>query len=45
MFAAEIQKRRVEGMRSSNWQWQLDEVFVKVNGERRYRRRAVDHEG
>lgn len=29
----------------SNWQWHLDEVFVKINGERHYLWRAVDHEG
>ena len=29
----------------SNWEWHLDEVFVKVNGETRYLWRAVDHEG
>ncbi len=45
MFAAEIRKRRVEGMRSSRWRWYLDEVFVKINGERHYLSRAVDHEG
>ncbi len=45
MFAAEIRKRRVEGMRTSNWRWHLDEVFVKINGERHYLWRAVDHEG
>jgi putative transposase len=45
MFAAEIRKRRIEGMRSSNWRWHLDEVFVKINGERHYLWRAVDHEG
>ncbi len=28
----------------SNWQWHLDEVFVKINGERFYLWRAVDHE-
>jgi hypothetical protein len=28
VFAAEIRKRRVEGMRSSGWPWHLDEVFV-----------------
>ena len=33
-------------MRSySNWQWYLDEVFVKINGETHYLWRAVDHEG
>jgi len=32
-------------MRSSRWRWHLDEVFVKINGERHYLWRAVDHEG
>jgi putative transposase len=32
-------------MQSSNWKWHLDEVFVKVNGERHNLWRAVDHEG
>ena len=32
-------------MQSSNWKWHLDEVFVKINGERHYLWRAVDHEG
>ena len=46
MFASEIRKRRVSGMRAySNWQWHLDEMFVKINGERHYLFRAVDHEG
>ncbi len=45
MFASEIKKRRIEGMRTSHWQWHLDEVFVKINGERHYLWRAVDHEG
>jgi putative transposase len=45
MFAAEIWKRRVEGMRSSHWRWNLDEMFLKTNGERHYLWRAVDHEG
>jgi len=45
MFAAEIRKRRIEGMKSSRWRWHLDEVFVKINGERHYLWRAVDHEG
>ena len=44
-FANEIRKRRIEGMRASNWQWNLDEVFVKINGEGHYLWRAVDHEG
>ena len=45
LFAAEIRKRRVEGMRSSCWRWHLDEVFVKINGVTHYLWRAVDHEG
>ena len=45
MYASEIKKRRIEGMRSSHWQWHLDEVFVKINGGRHYLWRAVDHEG
>jgi putative transposase len=45
MFAAEIRKRRIEGMRSSHWRWHLDEAFVKINGEMHYLWRAMDHEG
>ena len=45
LFAAEIRKRRIEGMKSSRWRWHLDEVFVKINGETHYLWRAVDHEG
>jgi hypothetical protein len=29
----------------SKWQWHLDEVFVKINGETHYLWREVDHEG
>ena len=46
LFAADIRKKRVSQMRAySNWQWHLDEVFVKINGETHYLWRAVDHEG
>jgi putative transposase len=46
LFAAEIRKNRVSRTRScTNWQWHLDEVFVKINGETHYLWRAVDHEG
>jgi len=45
LFAGEIRKKRVSQMRAySNWQWHLDEVFVKINGETHYLWRAVDHE-
>ena len=46
MFAAEIRRKRIQQMRAhSNWQWHLDEVFEKINGESRYLWRAVVHEG
>ena len=45
LFAADIRKRRVSGLRSSRWRWHLDEVFVKINGQQHYLWRAVDHEG
>jgi len=46
IFAAEIKRKRIEKLRAfSNWRWHLDEVFVKINGERHYLWRAVDHEG
>jgi putative transposase len=46
MFAKEIRRKRVQQMRAqSNWQWHLDEVFMKINGEMHCPWRAVDHEG
>ncbi len=45
IFAAEIRKRRVQNHSYSRWRWHLDEAFVKINGERHYLWRAVDHEG
>ena len=46
MFAAEIRGKRVEAMRTCRqWQWHLDEVYVKINGVTHYLWRAVDHEG
>ena len=45
VFAAAIRKRRVHHRSYSGWRWHLDEVFVKINGERHYLWRAVDHEG
>jgi putative transposase len=45
-FAHKIRKHRSESIRRSpQWQWHLDEVFVKIRGERHYLWRAVDHEG
>ena len=46
MFAGMIRVRRASYMRQiTQWQWHLDEVFVKINGETHYLWRAVDHEG
>lgn len=46
MFAAEIRGKRVEAMRAHRqWQWHLDEVYVKINGMQHYLWCAVDHEG
>jgi putative transposase len=34
LFAAEIRRNSVQNLRAhSNWQWRLDEIFVKINGE------------
>jgi putative transposase len=46
LFAADIRRQRVNAMRGfRQWRWHLDEVFVKINGERHCLWRAVDHEG
>ena len=46
MLASEIRRKRAERLRSGpQWRWHLDEMFVKINGERFYLWRAVDHEG
>ena len=45
-FAKKIRKPRADDMRRvTQWQWHLDEVFVKINGVQHYLWRAVDHEG
>ena len=37
MFASEIRRKRVQKLRAfSKWQWHVDEVFVKIKGERHY---------
>jgi len=46
MFASKIRRKRVQAMRSfTHWRWLLDEVFVRINGERHYLWRSVDHQG
>lgn len=35
MFAADIRRQRVSRMKGfRQWRWHVDEVFVKINGER-----------
>ncbi|MBX3594351.1 IS6 family transposase [Sphingomonas sp.] len=46
MFAGDIRRQRVSRMRGfRHWRWNLDEMYVKLNGEMVYLWRAVDHEG
>ena len=46
IFAGKIRTKRASYMRQhTQWQWHLDEVFVKINGVQHYLWRAVDHEG
>jgi putative transposase len=46
MFAADIRRQRVSRMKGFRQRRRhLDEVFIKINDERRYLWRAVDHEG
>jgi putative transposase len=43
IFVKEIRHHRAGY--HSNWRWYIDEVFVKISGERMVLWRAVDHEG
>jgi putative transposase len=46
MFATEITRKRLNKAHShSDRQWHADEVLAKINGERHYLSRGVDHEG
>ncbi len=46
LIAADIRHQRVSRMKGfRQWKWHLDEVFVKIKGERHYLWRVVDHEG
>ena len=46
VFANQIRSGRSAYLRQhTQWQWHLDEVFVKINGSQHYLWRAVDHEG
>ncbi|MEM6899720.1 MAG: IS6 family transposase, partial [Pseudomonadota bacterium] len=48
IFAGKIKSKRASLMRQHTqwqWQWHLDEVFVKINGVQHYLWRVVDDEG
>ncbi|WOR15270.1 IS6 family transposase [Hyphomonas sp. FCG-A18] len=46
ILAGKIRSRRASYMRQhTQWQWHLDEIFVKINGVQHYLWQAVDHEG
>lgn len=45
MFASDVKKRRIQGLKSSRWRWHLDDDFMMINGKTHYLWRAVDHEG
>lgn len=46
LFAADIRRQRVGSMCGfRQWNWHLDEMYVKINGEMAYLWRAVDQEG
>ena len=40
LLAGEIRNRLIKRRNYSNWRWHLDEVFVRINGERQYLWRA-----
>lgn len=46
MFASDIQRQRVSRMRGPRpWNWHLDEMYVKIGGEKHYLWREVDQKG
>lgn len=46
LFADNIRRQRVSRMRGfRDWQWHLNEMYVKLNREMVYLWQAVDHEG
>jgi len=45
IFAAKIRQKRVQRMQYlQQWQWHLDEVFVRINGQAQYLWRALSEE-
>ena len=46
LMAVEIKQKRIQQLRTySKWKWHIDEVFVKIKGDRHYLWGAVDAEG
>ena len=46
IFTGEVRRKRVSHMRGfRHWRWHPNEMYVKLNGEKVYLWRAVDHEG
>lgn len=46
MFAPNIKRHRISRLKGfTQWRWNVDEVFVKINGETRYLWHVVDNEG
>ena len=45
MFAGDIRRQRVSATRGvRHWGWNLNDVYVKINGEMHYLWGALDHE-
>lgn len=45
MFAADIHRQRVSRMRGfRDWEWHVDEMYARINGEMHHLWRAVKHE-
>ncbi len=46
MFVSEIRRKRADRLSAwDQWQWHLDEAFIRIDGQTHYLWPAVDHEG
>lgn len=46
LFAADVRRQRVNRIKGfRQWKWHLDKMYVKINGEMHYLRRAIDQQG
>ena len=44
LMAVEIKQKRIQQLRTySKWKWHIDEVFVKIKGDRHYLWWALDY--